>query len=101
MPHAHRPPRPARRHAWPLAGLLLALLACSAEPEPVRRHPRREVPGALRAEPPAPSAEALRIEACVERGAHGPGYDELAPRDARRKLRRLQLRAECEAQPRP
>lgn len=36
------------------------------------------------------------VQACIEQNIHGKAYDSLAPRDARRKLRRLQVKAECE-----
>jgi hypothetical protein len=38
------------------------------------------------------------VAACIEQRIHAKEYDSLAPRDARRKLRRLQLKAECEEQ---
>ncbi len=53
---------------------------------PVPRPPRI----AARAEP--------SIEDCIERNIHGKEYDALNPRDARRKLRRLQVQADCEQQ---
>jgi hypothetical protein len=36
------------------------------------------------------------VQACVDQNVHGKEYDSLAPRDARRKLLRLQVKAECE-----
>ena len=38
------------------------------------------------------------VEECIERNIHGKEYDSLNPRDARRKLRRLQVKADCEQQ---
>jgi hypothetical protein len=36
------------------------------------------------------------VEACIEKKIHGKEFDALAPRDARRRLRKLQVKAECE-----
>lgn len=38
------------------------------------------------------------IEECVERNIHDKEYDSMNPRDARRRLRRLQVMADCEQQ---
>jgi hypothetical protein len=52
--------------------------------------------------PPRPSRiqekPSASVEACIEKNIHGADYDSLAPRDARRKLRRLQVKADCEQQ---
>jgi hypothetical protein len=51
--------------------------------------------------PPRPARAPERVdpsvEECIEKNIHGKGYDSLAPRDARRKLLRLQVKADCEA----
>jgi hypothetical protein len=99
--------------------LLVALLAgCGSSSEPDRRGPAASEPGgtgpgaagspALGApagngflppkalavvEKPAPA-----VAECIEKRIHSKAYDALSPRDARRKLRRLQLQAECEEQ---
>jgi hypothetical protein len=91
-----------RRPATALAGLLLGtLLACSpeADPEP-KGVARRERVEASSAQPAAraPTEAERRLAECIEAGVHGPGYDELAPRDARRKLKRLEAKAACEEQ---
>jgi hypothetical protein len=36
------------------------------------------------------------VQTCIEQNIHGKEYDSLPPRDSRRKLRRLQVKAECE-----
>ncbi len=38
------------------------------------------------------------IEECIERTIHDKEYDSMNPRDARRRLRRLQVMADCEQQ---
>jgi hypothetical protein len=38
------------------------------------------------------------VEECIERRIHDEAYDAMNPRDARRKLRRLEVKAECEQQ---
>jgi len=38
------------------------------------------------------------VEACIEQNIHAPDYDGMNPRDSRRKLRRLQVKADCEQQ---
>jgi hypothetical protein len=49
--------------------------------------------------PPTPVEKpSAPVEACIEKNIHGADYDNLAPRDARRKLRRLQVKADCEEQ---
>jgi hypothetical protein len=35
---------------------------------------------------------------CIEKKVHAKDFDSMAPRDPRRKLRRLQVKAECEEQ---
>jgi hypothetical protein len=81
-------------------GLLAALLGCGPEPAPgVEGRPSGPSAGAARpAAPGAPSEPERLVAECIERGVRGPGHDELNARDARRKLRRLQVKAECEAQ---
>jgi hypothetical protein len=53
-------------------------------------------------DPPRPARIAAKaepsIEECIERSIHDKAYDSLNPRDARRKLRRLQVKADCEQQ---
>ena len=52
--------------------------------------------------PPQPARIAAKaspsIEECIERNIHDKEYDAMNPRDARRKLRRLQVKADCEQQ---
>jgi HD superfamily phosphodiesterase len=38
------------------------------------------------------------VERCIEKNIHSPAYDRMDPRDTRRKLRRLQVKADCEQQ---
>lgn len=58
-------------------------------------------PAVTVAAPPQPARIAARaapsIEACIEQNIHDKEFDGLAPRDARRKLRRLQVKADCES----
>lgn len=82
--------------------LLLALVqGCGAEPVAATAPPRRvRAPaGPTRAAVGEPTERQRLLEACVAGRLRGPGYDDLAARDTRRKLRRLQARAECEQQP--
>ena len=50
---------------------------------------------------PRPARIAARasvsVEECIERNIHDKEYDAMNPRDARRKLRRLQVKADCES----
>lgn len=59
-------------------------------------------PAVMPAAPPQPARIAAKaepsIEECIERSIHDKEYDSLNPRDARRKLRRLQVKADCEQQ---
>ncbi len=52
--------------------------------------------------PPRPARIAAKaepsIEECIERNIHDKEYDSMNPRDARRRLRRLQVKADCEQQ---
>ena len=51
--------------------------------------------------PPRPARIAARasvsVEECIERNIYDKEYDAMNPRDARRKLRRLQVKADCES----
>lgn len=38
------------------------------------------------------------IERCIENAVRSPDYDRMDPRDSRRRLRRLQVKADCEEQ---
>jgi hypothetical protein len=38
------------------------------------------------------------VEECIAKNIHGKGYDSLAERDTRRRLIRLQVKADCEQQ---
>ncbi len=99
--------------------LLAALLAACGEPSstkpgatpPPAQGPGGPGPATTRASPapvvndflpPKPPRVVEKtdpdVAACIEQRLHGKEYDALAPRDARRKLRRLQLKAECEQQ---
>ena len=47
--------------------------------------------------PPRIAAKASpSIEECIEKNIHDKAYDSMHPRDTRRKLRRLQVKADCE-----
>jgi hypothetical protein len=50
--------------------------------------------------PPLPARDADRpsaeVEACVEARIHTPAYDGMHARDARRRLRKAEVRQECE-----
>lgn len=102
---------------WGGALLLTGLLAgCGASPGTERSEPAPARPGATsqdgsaRPEPGAPAGTGFLpprplqvrvtsdpvVEACIEKKVHGKEFDSLPPRDARRKLRRLQVKAECE-----
>jgi hypothetical protein len=108
---------PSRR-TRPIGALLLAALLAGcgsngapesgAPPDPV---PGREVRGAAPtgapslavATAPLPvrrSRAATRIEPsveeCIQQNIHDKDFDSLAPRDARRRLRTLQVKADCE-----
>jgi phage baseplate assembly protein W len=37
------------------------------------------------------------VEECIERNVHDEKFESLGRRDARRKLRRLEVKADCEA----
>jgi hypothetical protein len=56
----------------------------------------------VNAPPPGPARIAAKgtpsVEKCIEKSIHTPDYDRLHPRDSLRKLRRLQVKAECEEQ---
>ncbi|MGA8893471.1 MAG: hypothetical protein WB493_18065 [Anaeromyxobacteraceae bacterium] len=73
---APRPPAPT-----PLPPV--ASLASDYLPPPSVRAPERTDPA---------------VEACVERNLHDERYESLGKRDARRKLRRLEVKAACEQQ---
>jgi len=112
----NRASSPARRHRrLAMSGALLlavALAGCGAEP----RAPAVTEPGprgtgsAATTTEPGPARydflppklprvveeTAPSVQACVDQNVHGKEYDSLAPRDARRKLLRLQVKAECE-----
>ncbi len=108
----------ARHRTRRVGALLLAsiLAGCGSTPEPASvapsgpgpaRDARSAAPTALPsasvASAPVP-ARAPRaaakadpsIEDCIERNIHGKEYDAMNPRDARRKLRRLQVKVDCE-----
>jgi hypothetical protein len=88
--------------------MLIVLSACGgAEDSPAHGdRATRGAPGSparlVRRAPPARTPEPEPppdpgLEACIVQGLQGPGYDGLDPRDARRRLRRLQVKADCEA----
>lgn len=83
--------------------LLATQLACAPEegsaPAPARRE--RPSAGAARRVAPVDLEHERLLDECIERSLHGRGCDGLAARDSRRKLRRLQARAGCEAQLQP
>lgn len=82
--------------AGPRAGRAPARPAGPAGPPP-EASPAQLALAAQQARLPAPAApERGEVRECVERRLHGPGYDDLPSRDARRRLRRLQAQAECE-----
>ena len=105
---------PRRESPGPWAALLLAvvLAGCGAEPRaPAVTEPgprgtgsasTATDPGAARYDflppklPRVVEETVPSVQACIEQNIHGKAYDSLAPRDARRKLRRLQVKAECE-----
>ncbi len=97
--------------------VLAALLAgCGESPGTERRDPAPAEAGATSQDAtPSPAAGALvgsgflpprppqvrasadpMVEACIEKKVQGKEFDSLAPRDARRRLRRLQVKSECE-----
>ena len=100
------------------AVLLLAacLTACGSSTDPDPRAPvatesspggasaapasTRPSPAVMPVAPPQPARIAARaepsIEECIERNIHDKEYDSMNPRDARRKLRRLQVKEDCE-----
>ena len=108
--------RPWNRPVALLLSVLLAACGSPSDPEPgapVAREPEAPGRGAASAStapsaalptvaPPQPARIAARaepsIEACIERNIHDEAFDSLSPRDARRKLRRLQVKADCEQQ---
>lgn len=106
-----------------LAALVVAacLAACGSPSGPDPQGPAAEGPSAVRKGTPAPAASSTAlspavmavpppqpariaaraepsIEECIERSIHDKEYDSMNPRDARRKLRRLQVKADCEQQ---
>lgn len=105
-----------RRKAAPAALLSLGLLVAAgcdpaAQPEPGKAAPaaaarrqsppvaaaRRETPPVARqAAPVALTGRGRLVNDCVEENLRGPGYDDLHPRDARRRLFKLQVQARCE-----
>jgi len=109
---------PASRHRrLAMSGALLlaaGLAGCGAEPrapavtEPGPRGTGSAAtttePGPARYDflppklPRAVEQIAPSVQTCIEKNVHGKEYDSLPPRDARRKLRRLQVKAECEEQ---
>jgi hypothetical protein len=70
----------------------------SVPPVAARPAPANPAVAAELARRAAPPRLAPEVSACIERSARGPGYDDLDPRDARRRLRRLQAKASCEQQ---
>jgi hypothetical protein len=98
-----------RRRARLGLAFLLGALGCGAPDRQGEAVPVRE-PGAAppplatetsvvsAAMPPRrpPPPRDPTVEACIEERIHTPDYDALAARDTRRKLRRLQVKAECE-----
>jgi hypothetical protein len=99
--------------------LLVLLVGCGSPgeadaPPPGPTAPGPGVPGAPAAAstapspavPPAPAPRAARIaaraspsvEECIEQTVHDAAYDAMGPRDARRKLRRLEAKTACEQQ---
>jgi hypothetical protein len=61
--------------------------------------PSPAVPVAPAPRPARIAARAERlIEDCIERNIHDEKYESMNPRDTRRKLRRLQVKADCEQQ---
>jgi hypothetical protein len=98
-----------------LLSALLAACGSSSDPEPgapTATEPVAPGSGAASAStapspavkttaPPRPARIAARaepsIEECIDRNIHDKAFDSLSPRDARRKLRRLQVKADCES----
>ncbi len=82
------PDPPAATSGGPIPGTggAAASTAPSTEVMPVAH--ARPARIAARAEP--------SVEECIEKNIHDKEYDSLATRDTRRKLRRLQVKADCE-----
>lgn len=104
-----------------LLGLLVLLVGCGApgEEEAPPAGATAPGPGVPDAGPPAAASTAPSpavapvaaprtpriaakaiptVEECIERNVHDAAYDAMGPRDARRKLRRLEAKAACEQQ---
>lgn len=87
-----------------VALLLAALLAGCGSPSDSSTSPPQESgargPGSSDFLPPRPVRVVAKtdpaVEECIEKNIHGKEFDSLSPRDARRKLRRLQVKDDCE-----
>ncbi len=105
------PGRPHHRAASIAALLAAAALAACGSPsdaDPRSPAPSAPVHGTSAAPsevtvpvaPERPARIAARaspsIERCIEERIHTPEFDRMGPRDARRKLVRLQVKADCE-----
>ena len=84
------PAPPAAPAGGPVSGSGGAAASTAPSPAVMPVAPSRPARIAARAEP--------SIEECIERNIHDKEYDSMNPRDARRKLRRLQVKADCEQQ---
>ena len=95
------PSTPTRIRTWLLPSCLaLAFTACGGpEREPVAV-PVAPAEGRVpRPAPPrAKTDRELLLEACIEKKVHAPSYDARSPQDARRRMRWLQVKADCEQQ---
>ena len=105
-----REPRRFRCRGAHVAVLLaaVALAACGSPSDADPRSPASAAPGTsaapseatVPAAPERPARIAARaapsVERCIEERIHSPEFDRMSPRDARRRLVRLQVKADCE-----